>query len=147
MKTRIVLYFIVCVILSGCANSSTRLSMEPGEGVFTFSHEISKKQRDAYFLAVEWLSSSIHNVNEVVTLRQPETGTLIANPSIQIPVSLTSFWGRYTLRINCNDNKLTTTFTVGAFENGAYPPKNAMPGIEENFKIISDGLFEFIENN
>lgn len=147
MKTRIVLYFIVFVILSGCANSSTRLSMEPGEGVFAFSHEISKNQRDAYFLAEEWLSSNIQKANEVVTLRQPETGTLIASPSIQIPIGLTSLWGRYTLRIYCNDNKLTTAFTVGALDNGVYPPKNAMPVIEENFKIISDGLFEFIENN
>lgn len=147
MKTKIALSLIVCAFIFGCANSATRFALDQGEGVYTYSHETTKDQISAFFLAEEWLSINIQDANKVVTLRQPETGILVAKPSILVPVAAVQFWGRYTLRITCEDNKLNTLFTVGVLENGVYPPKNAMQGIEDNFRSLSDGLHEYVENN
>lgn len=147
MKTKLALCLIVCAFVFGCANSATRFSLDAGEGSYTYSNATTKDQKTAFYLAEQWLSSTIQNANKVITLRQPETGTLVAQPAIQVPVGLTSFWGTYTLRINCDDNNLTTMFTVGTLENGTYPPKNAMPKLELDFRTLSIELLDFIESN
>ena len=145
MKYGIIIASILAAMLMGCANSATRLSLDPGEGVYSFSHDTSKDQLAAYYTAEEWLSTTIANPNQVVSLRQPNTGTLIANPMMQISVVGVPFWCNYTLKIVCKDNQLNTAFTVGRLENGAYPPRNAMPDIQARFNSISNDLHLYVE--
>lgn len=134
-------------LISGCANSATRYSMAPGEGVYTFAHETTKEQENGFYLAEEWLASGIRNANDAITMRRLETGTLIANSSIPVPVVGVSFWMSYTMKITCSDNQITTMFTSGKLHNGTYPPKAAMPGIEEDFRLLSQNLLKYIEEN
>lgn len=138
---------IVSALMISCANTATRYSLDPEEGVYSFNLDTTKDQRSAYYLAEEWLSTNIRNANNVITLRQPDTGTLIANPSMEVPVSLITFWCDYTLRIMCKDNQVITKFTLGKLENGTYPPRDAMPGIQAKFSNLSNELREHIENN
>lgn len=134
-------------LMFGCANSATRYTMDPGEGVYTFTHETTKEQSEAFFLAEEWMASNIRNANEAITMRRPETGTLIANLSKRVYVIGVPFWMTYTIRVSCQDNSVDTRFTTGCLENGTYPPKTAMPEIEEHFRLLSYGLLKYIEEN
>ena len=147
MFSKIALGMFMCAVLCGCANSATRYTLDSGEGVYAFTHEISKDQSTAYYLAEEWLSTSIRNANEAITMRQPDTGTLIANPSMQVPVAFTYFWCSYTVRITCKDKQVSTKFTLGKLDNGTYPPRDAMPGIRAKFTSINLDLIEYIEGN
>lgn len=121
--------------------------MDPGEGVYSFTHETTKDQASTFYLAEEWLASGIRNANDAITMRRLETGTLIANSSITVPVVGVSFWLSYTLKITCSDNQINTLFTTGKLHNGAYPPRDAMPGIEEDFRLLSYSLKKYIEEN
>ncbi|MDI9525167.1 MAG: hypothetical protein QM218_06690 [Candidatus Cloacimonadota bacterium] len=147
MMVRIVFGLILCALICGCANSAPRFTLDDGEGVYTYTNETSKDQKTSYYLAEEWLSINIANANKVITLRQPETGTLIANPQMQIPMALTMLWCSYSLKIVCLDNQVITKFTVGKLESGAYPPKNSMPEIQEICQQLSSDLQKYINNN
>lgn len=144
---KIVLFMVLCLAVCACADTATRYAMDPGEGVYSFTHTTTKDQKSAYYLAEEWLSTNIRNANDVITLRQPDTGTLIANPTMEVTVGLMPFWCGYTLRIMCKDSQVTTRFTVGTLDNGSYPPRDAMEGIQNRFSDLSTGLQYFIENN
>lgn len=137
----------VLFLISGCANSATRYSMDPGEGVYYFSHETTKDQASGFYLAEEWMASNIRNANEAITMRRAESGTLVANLSKRVYVVGAPFWMTYTVRVSCEDNKISTRFTTGTLENGTYPPKAAMPGLEEDFRLLSHGLLKYVEEN
>ncbi|OPZ49183.1 MAG: hypothetical protein BWY95_00212 [Bacteroidetes bacterium ADurb.BinA104] len=147
MKAKVVFGMILCAVIIGCVNSATRFTLDPNEGIYIFQHDTSKDQRTAYYLAEEWLSSNIRNANDAITMRQIETGTLVANPTMQIPVGIVQFWCGYTVIIVCQDNKLATKFTVGKLDNGTYPSKNAMADIESKFHALSISLRDYINNN
>jgi hypothetical protein len=134
-------------LAAGCANSATRYSMDPGEGVYTFAHETTKDQASVFYLAEEWMASNISNANEAITMRSPESGTLVANLSKRVYVVGAPFWMTYTVRVSCDENKISTRFTTGTLENGTYPPKPAMPGLEEDFRLLSLGLHKYVEDN
>lgn len=139
--------FATLCLMAGCANSATRYSMDPGEGVYSFNHKTTKDQASAFYLAEEWLASGIRNANDAITMRRLETGTLIANSSITVPVVGVSFWLSYTLKITCSDNQISTLFTTGKLHNGTYPPRAAMSGVEEDFRLLSRNLLRYIEDN
>lgn len=147
MKLMLLLLLAISALLLSCANmvnEATRYAFDPGEGIYSYSYETSQTQDKAFYLAEEWLSINIKDANKVISLRQPATGVLIANPTISVPVSLTSYWGHYTLKITCLNNKVTALFTMGMLEVNAYPPRNAMPYIESEFKSLSLGLLAYL---
>ncbi|MCB5285509.1 MAG: DUF4468 domain-containing protein [Candidatus Cloacimonetes bacterium] len=138
---------IIALSVSGCANVTTRYGFDPGEGVYTYTNAVTKEQAAAYYLAEEWLSLNIDDANKVINLRQPETGTLVAKPSILVSVAYVPYWASYTLKIGCKDNQVITTFTMGTLENGTYPPRDAMPSLEARFASLAASLHEYIETN
>lgn len=147
MKAIIAFTILACLILSGCASSATRFSLDPGEGVYSFTQSTNKNQKTAYYLAEEWLSQNIKDANKVITLRQPETGVLVANPVMQVPVTIVSYVCDYTLRISCTDNQVVAKYTVGKLENGTYPPKDSMVYIHGYFKELTEGMAIYINSN
>ena len=149
MKKTYYAVFVVVLLfaIAGCATTGTRFSLEPGEGNYNIAHETNKTKEIGFNLLEEWFALNVKNTDKTVKLSNPNTGKLIAQPTIQVPVGMTYFWGHYDLVISVDDNNIDFKFQVGKLENDYWPPKDSMQSIEAKFINIALDITSYINNN
>jgi len=121
---------IVLVVLTGCAASSFRFEMEPGEGEYILEYETKHDKETAIKLIDEYFDLNPGAVRAITRKATPELGRFAMEGLISCTIALVRRDIYHNMLITYDEGKMKYTMKVGTIvEWGSYPPKNSMEDV------------------
>lgn len=143
-----IILLLASIFLFGCANMGRRQGYEPNENhkEWVVDHTLSKDE--SYNRAITWIAVHFNSANDVIQLKDKETGTIVVKAlapwtNVAYPANI-----RYTFQLKTKDNKAKFTFDLGGIvgtsdypedPNGA-PSESEMPAIIGNMEGIKNSI-------
>lgn len=156
---KLFLFLIISILIYGCSSISFRDSISDQEKYFNYSEKTEKTKVDAFRLVEEWLAVNAKDANQMIQLKNEETGTIVFKASCNITTGIgIATWALpYTTTIKLKDNSISYIFEVGQiqyskdFWSGAakygYPAKDDMKEIEDTFVTIKNNITTYVNNH
>ena len=142
-----IFYFLMAITLIGCASSSVRHNLNPGEGYYESTDEHAKTQNEAFVAAMEWIATHYNDADKVIQMSDKDAGIIVAKGMSQISVFTQPVYFGYTLKIKFKENKVKFEFTTGTNHNGYYPPADSMDDLKKEYSAIKISIMNKVNSS
>ncbi len=156
----VVIFFINCLMLYGCASVSTDMKIASEESMHIESvqniNNLSKLE--IFKRANIWIAQNFNSANDVIQYRDEEKGVIVCKGSIAAYRDIGGLAGNvnfgdisYTLTIDIKDNKIRTTFDHFSMKyksnsQAMTPLQQDVDEMKPKLIAISNNLHKYINN-